>query len=278
MWGRFLFTILLALMIITPVTGTTSVATAEEEPADQCNDEPQQPCENRTTLYIWSNGQSNHWTHFNESDESNIQINELQNEKENGLISIDYQFIMKPALLPKLNMTTDGEVRFTFNIFLEGDWTNNDSEGPCQADCDELNVTLSSGAKEIVRQHIPAVTSGWNTIIFTHKLEEMDLFWDSSTGNPAIGIEMKVKGDIQRTFGGLVESGEIANFSLKLSGEGSAKIELPIDPSTWSEEFQAEEELNPPVEQPGFLALMSIGTLTMAAVYMPMRPKQSQDK
>ncbi len=69
MRGRFLFTVLLALMIITPVTGNNSVVTAEEEePADPCEAEPQQPCENQTTLYIWSTGQSSHWAHFNSSD------------------------------------------------------------------------------------------------------------------------------------------------------------------------------------------------------------------
>jgi hypothetical protein len=276
MRGRFLFTVLLALMIITPVTGNNSVVTAEEEePADPCEAEPQQPCENQTTLYIWSTGQSSHWAHFNSSDDRNIQGNQLQNEKESGVINIDYRFTMKPALLPKLNMTPDGEVRFTFNIFLQGDWTNNDNDGPCQADCEELNISLLSGANEIVRQHIPGVTTGWNSIIFTHTLEENELFWDSSTGNPTVAIEMKVKGDYQETSF-ITSSGEIANFSMKLSGENSAKIELPIDPSTWSAEFQAEEELNPPVEQPGFLALMSVGALTMAAVYMPLSRKESQ--
>ncbi|MGY8755440.1 MAG: hypothetical protein ACKVIR_07090 [Candidatus Poseidoniales archaeon] len=278
MRGHILFTILLALMIITPVTGNTSVSAAEEEePTDQCEVDPLQPCENRTTLYIWSTGQSNQWAHFNESEERNSQGNQLQNEKENGLINIDYSFNMKPSLLPKLNMTPDGEVRFTFNIFLQGDWTNGDNDGPCQADCDELNISLFSGAKEIVRQHIPAVTTGWNSIIFTHILEENELFWDSSIGNPTIGIEMKVKGDYQEPTP-ITFTGEIANFSMKLSGDQSAKIELPIDPSTWSAEFQAEEDLNPPVEQPGFLALMSVGALTMAAVYMPMSRKNSQDE
>mgnify|MGYP006261219207 FL=1 len=82
---------------------------------------------------------------------------------------------------------------------------------------------------------------------------------------------MKVKGDRQQTSPFTV-SGEIANFSLRLSGDGNTRVELPIDPLSWDEAFQAGEDGMPMAEeQPGFLFAAAIATMTLAAVYLPSR-------
>ena len=91
-------------------------------------------------------------------------------------------------------MTVDGEIRIVLDIYLEGDWTNNDNNGPCTNDCDGSNVTLWSGATEIITKHVPQVSSGWNTITITHRITEAQALWDASTANPALQLEMKVKG------------------------------------------------------------------------------------
>ncbi|MGB1589777.1 MAG: hypothetical protein ACPHDO_05505, partial [Candidatus Poseidoniaceae archaeon] len=62
------------------------------------------------------------------------------------------------------------------------------------------------------------------------------------------------------------------NFSMKLSGDGDTRVELPIDPTSWSSDFQAGEDTMPTAnEQPGFLFMTAIATMTMAAVYIPSR-------
>ena len=63
---------------------------------------------------------------------------------------------MSPQLNKKLNMTVGAEIRIVLNIYLEGDWTNNDQQsggdqGPCNQDCEELNVTLWSGLLKSLR-------------------------------------------------------------------------------------------------------------------------------
>ena len=275
MRGRTLLTILLALMICVPVQGSSSSMAAEEK-VDPCEEDPKQPCDNRTILFLYSNGYSTFWSHFNSTEDNNIANNEWQQEKDQGVISIDERFTMNPQMSKRLNITLDGEVKVVLNIFLEGDWTNNDSQGPCQQDCDELNITLWAGATQVFRQHVPGVSAGWNTVMFTYRIVEGQELWDASTANPSLQIEMKVKGDFEQTI--ILVSGSVANFSMRLSGDGDTRIELPIDDSSWSKEFQTGDEVVQPVEQPGFLFVTAIAAMTIAAVYVPSRKDDSENR
>ena len=79
MRARTILTILLALMICVPVQGSSSAA-QDEEVTDPCLEDPEQPCENQTTLYLWSNGMSTFWSHFNANETDNVANNEWTNE------------------------------------------------------------------------------------------------------------------------------------------------------------------------------------------------------
>ena len=272
MRGRSALAILLAILVSVPVVGgTTAAMQDEEENMDPCMEDPEQPCANQTVLYLWSNGQSTFWSHFNQNETDNAADNMYAQEKKSGVINVDERFSMNPQLNKRMNMTLDGEVRIVLNIYLEGDWTNNDNQGPCTNDCEELNVTLWAGATAVVRQHVPQVSSGWNPITITHRITESQTLWDASTSNPSIQIEMKVKGDEQTGFLGTTQ-GNAANFSIKLSADGDTRVELPINPESWDESFQAGEDGMPTSEeQPGFLFMAAIATMTLAAVYLPNR-------
>ena len=280
MRGRTTLAILLALLICVPVTGgaNSTLAAEDEEPVmDPCMEDPKQPCQNQTVLYLWSNGQSTFWSHFNATEESNSNDNMWTNEKNQGVINIDQRFSMNPQLSKKLNMTLDGEIRVVLNIYLDGDWTNGDNDGPCTNDCEELNVTLWAGATTIFRQHIPQVSTGWNPITISHRITEGQTLWDASTANPSLQIQMKVKGDRQQGSIPFTVTGEIANFTLELSGNGDTRIEMPIDPTSWQGDFQLDlDEIMDAIEQPGFLFFTAIAAMTVAAVYLPSR-KDSDD-
>ena len=51
---------------------------------------------------------------------------------------------MDPMLAKRIYMEDDGLFRGSFDILVEGDWTNdNDGNTACgQNDCEELNITL----------------------------------------------------------------------------------------------------------------------------------------
>ena len=277
MRGRSALAILLAILLSVPVVGGTTTTLEDEEIVDPCMDDPEQPCENQTVLYLWSNGQSTFWSHFNANETDNAGDNMYSQEKTQGVINIDQRFSMNPQMNKRLNMTLDGEVRIVLNIYLDGDWTNNDNDGPCTNDCEELNVTLWAGATTIFRQHVPQVSLGWNPITVTYRIIEGQTLWDASTANPSIQIEMKVKGDRQQGIIPGTITGEIANFTIKLSAEGDTRVELPIDPASWDEAFQAGEDGIPVAEeQPGFLFMSALATMTLAAVYLPSK-KESED-
>ncbi|MDP7374478.1 MAG: hypothetical protein QF445_03125 [Candidatus Poseidoniaceae archaeon] len=275
---RSLLAILLAVLLTVPVVGgSNSAMQAEEEEMGPCMEEPEQPCENQTVMHLWSNGNSRHWSHFNVNETDNAADNQLSQEKTQGVISIDERFTMNPQLTKKLNMTLDGEIRIVLNIYLEGDWSNNDINGPCTNYFEELNVTLWSGATSIITKHVPQVSTGWNTVTITHRVTEEQTLWDSSTANPALQIEMKVKGDRQQGVIPGTVTGDIANFTLRLSGDGQTRVELPIDPSSWEEGFQSDEAPPMAEEQPGFLFMAAVATMTLAAVYLPSREENSEN-
>ena len=279
MRGRSALAILLAILLSVPVVGGTTTTMEEEDVVDPCMEDPEQPCANQTVLYLWSNGQSTFWSHFNANETDNAGDNMYSQEKDNGAININERFSMNPSLNKRLNMTVDGEIRVTLNISVEGDWTNdNDGNTACgQNDCEELNVTLWAGATQIFRQHVPQLSQGDNTVIFTYRLTEGQTLWDSSTANPSIQIEMKLKGNRQASsIPGFVE-GEPAKFAMMMSGDGGTKVEFPVDPSSWSADFQMADEETPVTnEQPGFLFMSALATMTLAAVYLPSR-KDSEE-
>ena len=82
-------------------------------------------------------------------------MEEYSEEKENGLIDIDLRFRMEPTLDKRLYMDPDGLFRGSFNIYVEGDWTNdNEQNTACgQNDCEELNITLMAGPNIIGEHH-----------------------------------------------------------------------------------------------------------------------------
>jgi len=262
MRGKAFLCLLVVALLMTPVQAG-DVSAMQQQPAE----DPKQPNANNTTMYIWANGMSAYWTHFNNNDTESVAENELMEEKENGVISIKYRFTMDPSLDKRLQMTEGGEMRGNFQVYFEGDQTNGDNNGPCQSDCDFLNITVFRGANEVY-QHTeqPWPAGNWKNIVFSHTLTEEggNLLWDGTNDNPIIEVTMKVKGD-QQTGGvlGLQQTGEPAAFGIKLGEE--ARLELPVDPSTWEEAFQAGEDgMADSEDTPGFTLVVASAAIGMA--------------
>ena len=262
MRGKALLCLIVVALLMTPVQAG-DVSVMQQEPAE----DPKQPNANNTTMYIWANGMSAYWTHFNNNDTESVAENELMEEKANGVINIKYRFTMDPTLDKRLQMTEGGEMRGNFQVYFEGDQTNEDNNGPCQSDCDYLNITVFRGANEVY-QHTeqPWPAGNWKNVVFSHTLTEEDgnLLWDGTNDNPIIEVTMKVKGD-QQTGGvlGLQQTGEPAAFGIKLAEDG--RLELPIDPVTWDEAFQAGEDgMMDSEDTPGFTLVVASAAIGMA--------------
>jgi hypothetical protein len=275
MRGKALLCLIVVALLMTPVQAG-DVSVMQQEPAE----DPKQPNANNTTMYLWANGMSAYWTHFNNNDTESVAENELMEQKDNGVINIKYRFTMDPTLDKRLQMTEGGEMRGNFQVYFEGDQTNDDNNGPCQSDCDFLNITVFRGANKVY-QHTeqPWPAGNWKNVVFSHTLTEEDgnLLWDGTNDNPIIEVTMKVKGD-QQTGGvlGLQQTGEPAAFGIKLGEE--AQLELPIDPVTWEEAFQAGEDgMMDSEDTPGFTLVVASAAIGMAMFINASKDEESEE-
>jgi hypothetical protein len=265
-----LIALMLALMIIIPVQGS-DVSTMQSS-----KDDAKQPDANNTTLRLWSDGSSNEWSHFAASDDMHAEENLYEETRDNGVMTIDLKFTMKPTLIKRLNMTLDGEIRGDIKVYLEGDYTNGDNDGPCNNDCENLTLALKAGATEIWSQEYSDIPMGQDhAISFIHRIEEGQTLWDKATANPSLHVNMKLKGNLDNSIFAF-DPGEAALFRIYLSGDNTSKIELPIDPTSWDEAFQADEDMNLPVATPGFT--LAAGTVAMAMAAVWFRPSKIEDE
>jgi hypothetical protein len=262
MRAKTVVALIVTALLMTPVQAG-DVTAYQSEPAE----DPKQPNANNTTMYMWSNGMATEWTHFSTNETESVEEGELTETKDNGVINIKYRFTMDPTLDKRLNMTIGGEIRGNFNVYWDGD-IDNGGEGSCNNDCEYLNITVYRGASKVF-QHTeqPWPAGNWKNIVFSYTINEEDghNVWDSTNDNPIIEVTMKVKGDYQD--GGFFgfPSGTAAEFGFKLGEE--ARLELPVDDSTWSEAFQAGEDGMPADEDtPGFTLVVASAAIVMAAV------------
>ena len=260
MRAKTLVALIITALMLTPVQAG-DVTASQSEPAE----DTRQPNANNTTMYMWSNDMATEWTHFNINETESAEAGELTEEKDNGIINIKYRFTMDPTLDKRLNMTIGEEIRGNFNVYWEGD-IDNGGGGSCNNDCEYLNITVFRGANKVY-QHTeqPWPAGNWKNIVFSYSITEEDghNVWDSTNDNPVIEVTMKVKGDYQSGgFLGLQGSGDPAAFGFKLGEE--ARLELPIDESTWDEKFQAGMDDMPEEDTPGFTLVIASTAIAMA--------------
>ncbi len=258
MQGRLLLTMMVAAMMLVPVqAGDVSVQQAQQE-------DTRQPSANATTLFLWHDGINNAWTHFDANDTTSAEDGVFVEEVGNGLIDIDLRFRMNPELTKKLMMTVDGELRGTLKVDLQGDWTNGDNNGPCNQDCEHLNVTMLYGMNELFRYQDQGNNPGEREIPFAYRFTAEDNIWDARDGNPTIHITMKLRGNEGPGLIPGTTSGDDASFTLFLGQD--SRVDLPIDESTWEEAFQAGEDGMDEEESPGFGLVVASAAIAMAAV------------
>ena len=259
MRGKSVIALFLVAMLLVPVqAGDVNVQQTQEE-------DPKQPNANNTTMYMYHDGFADAWSHFSDNDTESAAEGELREEKDNGIIDINLRFRMKPDLNKRLIMTADGEFRGNFKITAEGDWTNGDNNGPCNNDCENLNITVFRGASEVYTNQFTGINQGENTVPFTFAVTEEHNEWDGRDDSPIIEVTMKLKGDRQNGGpGGLLLEGNPAAFAIKLGME--SRFEMPISEDSWNEEFQAGEDnmMMEDEDAPGFTLVAASAALGMA--------------
>jgi hypothetical protein len=242
---------------------------------------PEQPDANNTTLYAYSDGINNFWSHFSDNDTDSVET--FTEEDDNGVITIKHRYTMTPVLDKRLSMTVGGEIRGNFNVYYNGDSDSTDNAGPCQPtqtpnDCDWLNITMYKGQTKVF-QHTenPWPADQWKNIQFSFFVEEGNETWDANNDNPIIEVTMKIKGDYQES-NVIFVSGTPGAFGIEL-GEGST-IQLPIDPASFDDVFQDGGNIGdaPASEDtPGFSLVVASAAIAMAAFINQRRDTPEQE-
>ena len=248
----------LVAMLLVPVQAGD--VTAQQEPQE----DPKQPNANNTTMYLFHDGFAEPWSHFNLTDEESSTEGEFREEKDSGVINIDLRFRMKPDLDKRLLMTENGEFRGNFRIDVGGDWTNGDNNGPCNNDCENLNITIFRGGAEVWTNQFTGIQQGEQNVPFAFAVTEDHMEWDGREDSPVIEVTMKVKGDLQNgPFPGTVQGNE-AWFAIKLGEE--SRFEMPIDDESWNEDFQASDDgmMDDSEDTPGLTLVAASAALGMA--------------
>ena len=246
----------LVAMLLVPVQA------GEVNAQQQQQEDPRQPNANNTTMYLYHDGFADAWSHFNSSDEESTAEGELREEKDNGVIDINLRFRMKPDLNKQLLMEENGEFRGNFKIDVGGDWTNGDNNGPCNNDCENLNITIFRGGAEVWTNQFTGIQQGEQNVPFAFSVTEEHMEWDGRDDNPIIEVTMKVKGDRQTDFFGL-QSGQPAWFAIKLGTE--SRLEMPIDPISWEEGFEiGDDGMMDDEDTPGFTLVIASAAIGMA--------------
>ena len=172
----------LVAMLLVPVQGGDVSAQQEQQ------EDPRQPNANNTTMYLYHDGFADAWSHFNASDEESNVEGEYREEKDNGLINVNLRFRMKPDLQKTLLMEENGEFRGNFKIDVGGDWTNGDNNGPCNNDCENLNITIFRGAAEVWTNQFTGIQQGEQNVPFAFAVTEDHAEWDGRDDNPIIEV------------------------------------------------------------------------------------------
>ena len=259
----------LVAMLLVPVQAGDVTAQQEQQ------EDPKQPNANNTTMYLYHDGFSDAWSHFNISDADSTEEGEFREEKDNGVININLRFRMKPDLNKQLLMEENGEFRGNFKIDVGGDWTNGDNDGPCNNDCENLNITVFRGGAEVWTNQFTGIQEGEQNVPFAFAVTEDHMEWDGRDDNPIIEVTMKLKGNVQSN-GIFLTANEPAWFAIKLGTE--SRLEMPIDPVSWEEDFEiGNDDMMDEEDTPGFTLVAASAALGMALFVNQRRENEANE-
>ena len=254
--------VFMALMMLVPVQAGGNIAVQQADPAN----DPRQPTEENKTLHMYYNeSNSKAWTHF--SMQENDTLEKYSEEVNDGMIDIDLKFRMEPMLAKRVYMDPDGLFRGSFDILVEGDWTNGDNQGACdQNQCEELNITLMAGPNQVDVHQETGLVQGQNTVVFNFAIDESTpIDWDGSDYSPEVRVKMKLAGNYQAGFAVFQPTGEPAKFEMTMGMD--SRIEVPIDDASFSEEFQEGGDIDgvsDSEDAPGFTLVVASAAIAMA--------------
>jgi len=269
---RGLSVTIVALMLAVMMTSATTASpgmSAMQSPGS----EDGQPTAEHNTLYLFGNPQlSNCNTKFNNTDADSAEYGE-DSRGGNAEMSVKVTCRMEPTLSENVILAVGEMIEMNFMLNLNGEWTNGNS--PCDGTCENLNISLAKGGREVAIQEFDSLSDGENQVVWSLPVTEDLAYWNGSQESFTVEFTMVIKS----SDGGLFFADDEAVFGLFFTHPNhepayNATVTFPILNETAVEELTGggggDSE-----DTPGFTAIIGVGGLAAAAL---LRPGKSEDE
>ena len=255
--------LMLAVLMMSSTTATPGMGTMQMSPGS----EDGQPTAEHNTLYFFGNPQiSNCNSKFNNTNADSAEYGE-ESRGGNGQLNVKVTCRMEPVLSEDVILAIGEMIDMRFMLNLNGQWTN--GQDSCSGDCENLNVSLMKGGREVAVREYDALSDGENQVQWQLPVTEDLAYWNGSQESFTVEFRMVINSQA----GGWFSAEDEAIFGLfythpNNAAEYNASITFPILNETAVEELTGggsggggDSGL-----MPGFTAMVGIGGLAAAAL------------
>ena len=255
--------LMLAVMMTSSTTATPGVGTMQMSPGS----EDGQPTAEHNTLYFFGNPQlSNCNSKFNNTNADSAEYGE-ESRGGNGVLNVKVTCRMEPVLNEDVILAVGEMIDMRFMLNLNGQWTN--GQESCSGDCENLNVSLMKGGREVAVREYDSLADGENAVQWQLPVTEDLAYWNGSQESFTVEFRMVINSQA----GGWFSAEDEAIFGLfythpNNAAEYNASITFPILNETAVEELTGGGSSGGDDGGllPGFTAMVGIGGLAAAAL------------
>ena len=255
--------LMLAVMMTSSTTATPGVGTMQMSPGS----EDGQPTAEHNTLYFFGNPQlSNCNSKFNNTNADSAEYGE-ESRGGNGVLNVKVTCRMEPVLNEDVILAVGEMIDMRFMLNLNGQWTN--GQESCSGDCENLNVSLMKGGREVAVREYDSLADGENAVQWQLPVTEDLAYWNGSQESFTVEFRMVINSQA----GGWFSAEDEAIFGLfythpNNAAEYNASITFPILNETAVEELTGGGSSGGDDAGllPGFTAMVGIGGLAAAAL------------
>ena len=255
--------LMLAVMMTSSTTATPGVGTMQMSPGS----EDGQPTAEHNTLYFFGNPQlSNCNSKFNNTNADSAEYGE-ESRGGNGVLNVKVTCRMEPVLNEDVILAVGEMIDMRFMLNLNGQWTN--GQESCSGDCENLNVSLMKGGREVAVREYDSLSDGENAVQWQLPVTEDLAYWNGSQESFTVEFRMVINSQA----GGWFSAEDEAIFGLfythpNNAAEYNASVTFPILNETAVEELTGGGSSGGDDAGllPGFTAMVGIGGLAAAAL------------
>ena len=255
--------LMLAVMMTSSTTATPGMGTMQMSPGS----EDGQPTAEHNTLYFFGNPQlSNCNSKFNNTNADSAEYGE-ESRGGNGVLNVKVTCRMEPVLNEDVILAVGEMIDMRFMLNLNGQWTN--GQESCSGDCENLNVSLMKGGREVAVREYDSLADGENAVQWQLPVTEDLAYWNGSQESFTVEFRMVINSQA----GGWFSAEDEAIFGLfythpNNAAEYNASITFPILNETAVEELTGGGSSGGDDAGllPGFTAMVGIGGLAAAAL------------